>query len=211
MNNSHPDRPRLICRLVRRWEMALGPVTGQTSLTARHMCGCGACREFFAEDLSFEQSLRRDAARMKTEPEIGFDQRILRAVMETRPAPRRKVARTFGFSLAAVAAGVAIAFVVLHRPATTNPGEPQIAEVGKNSGKESGGLTAPAAEEGWWTTIDARRTALELAEKNPLQQEIDSVYQDAQTALGFLALNFLPSSENSTAPRPEKQGTPTQG
>jgi hypothetical protein len=210
MNNSHPDSPRLICRLVRRWEMALGPVTGQTSLTARHMCGCGACREFFAEDLSFEQSLRRDAVRMRTEPETGFDQRILRAVMETRPAPRRKVARTFGFSLAAVAAGVAIAFVVLHQPAVTNLEKSEIVDAGK-SGKESGGLTAPAAGENWWTAIDARRTALELAEKNPLQQEIDSVYQDAQTALGFLALNFLPSSENSTAPRPEKQGTPTQG
>jgi hypothetical protein len=190
--------------------MAFAPATGQSILAARHMCNCEACREFFAEDRSFEESLRRDAVRVKTEPEVGFEQRILRAVMETRPAPRRKVARTFGFSLAALAAGVAIAFIVLHQPAATNVEKSEIVDAGK-SGKESGGLTTPAAGENWWAAIDARRTALELAERNPLQQEIDSVYQDAQAALGFLALNFLPSSEGGAAPRPEKQGTPTQG
>jgi hypothetical protein len=36
-------------------------------------------------------------------------------------------------------------------------------------------------------------TAKTLAEQNPLTQELDSVQADARSALGFLALNFLPS------------------
>lgn len=205
-NNSYENRPRWMCRVVRRWEDAFGTATGQTSLTARHLCGCDACREFFADDAAFEQTLRREAVRVKTEPDAGLEQRILRAVMETRPAPRRKVVgRTVGVSLAAMAAGVVIAFVVLQQPAPTNVEKHEVAGAGK-SGKESGGLAAPVAEERWWTTIDARRAAMELAEKNPLQQEIDSVYRDAQTALGFLALNFLPSEREVPEERVPSQG-----
>lgn len=205
-NNSHENRPRWMCRAVRRWEDAFGAATGQTSLTARHMSGCDACREFFAEDAAFAQMLRRDAVRVKTEPEAGFDQRILRAVMETRPARRGKiVGRAVGFSLAVMAAGVAIAFVVLHQPGAMKGEKLGIAGAEK-SGKESGGIVALVARESWWTTIDARRTAIELAEKNPLQQEIDSVYRDAQAALGFLALNFLPSEREVPEERVPSQG-----
>jgi hypothetical protein len=35
--------------------------------------------------------------------------------------------------------------------------------------------------------------ATKLAAQNPLTQELNSVQADARSALGFLALNFLPS------------------
>jgi hypothetical protein len=205
MNDHHPHRTGLSCRLLRRWEMGMGPASGQSALTSRHMSQCEACREFFSEDLVFEQSLRRAAPRMKVEPEAGMNLRILQAVMETRPARRPVVSRRLGFSLVAAVAGVALAFVVLQRSMVTESENPEIAGV-ENSGKESGGLTTPADEDNWWMTFDARRSALAIAEKNPLQQEIDSVYTDAQAMIGFLALNFLPSE--TTTP---ERSVPTQG
>ena len=38
--------------------------------------------------------------------------------------------------------------------------------------------------------------AARLAQANPLIAEIDSVYSDAQAALEFLAMNFLPTEGN---------------
>ncbi|MEO6244258.1 MAG: hypothetical protein ABIQ12_02375, partial [Opitutaceae bacterium] len=37
-------------------------------------------------------------------------------------------------------------------------------------------------------------TAGEFAANNPLRQEFDAIYSDARSAVGFLALNFLPES-----------------
>jgi hypothetical protein len=204
MNDYRPHRTRLLCRLVRRWEMQMGPASGESALTQRHIEQCEACQEFFSEDLAFEQNLRRGAAFVKTEPEAGMELRILQAVTATRTVRRRERFRSFLF------AGVALAWTLIQRPHATESKETGIAAVEK-SGKESGGLATPTSTHGWWTAWDAQHSALAMAEKNPLQEEIDSVYTDAQTAIGFLALNFLPTSEGSATAPSEKRAEPSQG
>jgi hypothetical protein len=189
---SRRPRSRLICRVVRGWESARGPAEGQTWIAERHMETCDACQEFFAEDTAFEEGLRRGALSLKSEVlDAGFDFRIMQAVRESLPErePRHVRARSWGFSLAAVAAGVALALVITQRNDVPQKSAPTLAVVDQPPAP-SQTLTKAAS---WLSSVDARGSALELVERNPLQQEIDSISTDAQSVLGFLALNFLPT------------------
>jgi hypothetical protein len=52
--------------------------------------------------------------------------------------------------------------------------------------------------------------AIALLEGEPLRREVDAVYADARSALGFLALNFLPDStqvsdSRETSPNPRRR------
>jgi hypothetical protein len=126
----------------------------------------------------WEESLRDAAVRLKNEAPEGLEQRISRAVAdaarpEQPPALFRPAVIVF-----AVAACAAVAFYVSHRPA---PGAaPEIA------------LANPAAP----TQADEALApdATDLMQQDPLQDEADSVYSDARSAVSFLADNFLPST-----------------
>jgi hypothetical protein len=85
------------------------------------------------------------------------------------------------------AAACALALVYVHRPAAkpVMPIAPEIA-LAKPA------LPVPAGESSWPNTA-------ELLQKDPLQDEANSVYSDARSAVNFLAINFLPST-------PQKSG-----
>lgn len=205
MNKNHEenfnDRPGLRCRLVRRWEAWRGPAAGHTALTTRHMETCEDCQAFFAEDFAFEDLLRSSAQAEKraTAPQIGFEQRILRAVRESQPEAPQRGKASLVWSLAGTVAGVALALVVAQQmtPEKTAPefaaNQPAnnttpMPDAGAELTEEDAGMPAH-----WWQSLGTRESALELAAKNPLQQEIDSISTDAQSVLGFLAMNFLPT------------------
>ena len=219
MNDSENSRPRLICRLVRHWESSRGPVSGHTLLVTRHMETCEACQAFFADDPAFEQSLRRAAAGVKVEPRSGFEQRILRAVREaeTPPVTRKVSGRSWGISLAGAAAGVALAFMIFQNSGPEKTG-PEVAGNLPATGTQELATPEVSADPDrelplrWLASVEARQSALELAKRNPLEEEMDSVYNDAQAVLGFLALNFLPSgSDESPARLPREAGDARQG
>ncbi|ATC64159.1 hypothetical protein CMV30_09435 [Nibricoccus aquaticus] len=196
----------MICRAVRQWESARGAAEGQTWVAERHMETCDECQAFFAEDDSFEEMMR-GAARVETRtdladgPDEGFEQRILRAVRESQP--EREVAgesragrvKSFGFSLAAVAAGVTLALVLVDRQVTPESSGP-VVTLGEGQTAGSAETLEAAA---WWKSGKARSSALELVRSNPLEQEIESISTDARSVIGFLALNFLPSVEAEKA------------
>lgn len=210
MNKPSVPRSRPVCSLVRRWEAGCGPASGHSRLLARHLKDCAECREFFAEDPGFEQALRRDAARLRRAPaDSGLERGILRAVRNAEEAarkPDRDISPVWGRALlAAAAVAAALALVFWPRPSAGGPGKP--AAVAKGPAEETPPRIAVAAGEsprGWWKTLETRGADLAWAEKNPLEQEIESVRTDAQAVVGFLALNFLP-----TKPRPETP--PSQG
>lgn len=215
MNDSkNSRRPSLICRAVRQWEASQGPAAGQTWVAERHMETCDACQAFFTEDVAFEQSLRRGALDLKSEPDAGFDLRIMQAVRESLPPEREPAresrarrSRSFGFSLAAVAAGVALALIVVQRNVTPENSGPVVAV---NNGEAVSGESLTAAD--WFNSVDERSSALELVRSNPLQQEIDSISTDAQSVIGFLALNFLPTAQAEVPAKPRgAAGSASQG
>lgn len=200
MNNPTSPRPRFVCRAVRQWESVLGAATDHTFVTERHLEVCDECQAFFAEDVAFEQVLRRDAQDLKSEPEAGFNLRIMQAVSESLPEREPRVARvrSIGFSLTAVAAGAALALVVAQRNAVPEKNGP-MAAVG------DGEALAATAE--WLGSTETRNSALQLVQRNPLEQEIDSISSDAQSVIGFLALNFLPSAPAESPANPEDSPT----
>ena len=214
--NSRRPSPRLICRAVRQWESLRGPAdgNGQTWVAERHMETCDACQAFFAEDVAFEEMMRGAATEVSVEPRAGFEQRILRALREaeTAPATRKASGRSWGISLAGAVAGVALAFMVSQNSGPEKIG-PEVAGNQPATGNQE--LVTPEVSADperepplrWLASVEARQSALELAKRNPLEEEIDSVYNDAQAVLGFLALNFLPSgSAESPSNLPREAG-----
>ena len=212
MNKPRLPRSRPVCSLVRRWEAGFGPGTGEGRLAARHLAACAECREFFAEDPGFEQMLRRDATRLRELPaDSGLERRILRAVREADPAAARgfhqeisPVWRRALLTSAGLAA--ALAFVFWPRSLENRPDAPALAVKEATAAPEvvAPRVAAAAESRDWWQALKARKPDLAWAEKNPLEQEIDSVRTDARAVVGFLALNFLPSK-----PRPDSP--PSQG
>jgi hypothetical protein len=75
---------------------------------------------------------------------------------------------------------------------------PEIATVAPARAPVAGGL---------WSEIKPAAGALLAAD--PLQQEADAVVADARSALGFLALNFLPAGV--TVPAPAGAGPTPRG
>lgn len=209
MHDPQRPTPRLVCRLVRHWETRFGAATELTRLTTRHSENCPDCAEFFCADDAFEQSLRQAAPRMRIEPDGALDARILRAVRESRPAARKTNALAFGLSLAAATASTALAVFIFHRHAPVPTAPQPIAQTAPVS-LQSLANTQQAVTQLWVSSVALSDSALALARKDPLQQELDSVYADAHSALHFLALNFLPSAPPSSTP-PPASNTPRAG
>ena len=189
MNTPNDSRPRLLCRAVRGWSVLAGdPATGAA---ARHVAACPDCQKFFAASATLDARLRTAAPRRAQALPQGFEQRMERALaplMREPAAAAESGSRWIFWSfLGSVAAAAAVAFVLL-RPAdvpTSGPGE-------------LAGLQTEAPVPG--ARPISGEALLGLAQVDPLQREIDHVYADAQSALRFLALNFLPESATSDAP-----------
>jgi hypothetical protein len=187
---------------------------------------------FFGVDEVFEQRLRRDAtrARLDAAPESGLELRILQAVAASARPVRARRSKAHGWTLLGIAAvaGAACVLIFTQGPAShprekTAPGS-RIEIAGTPAAEQTQGDRTEVAvaaasssrdapdEAGWWTSLDARQSALTLAAKNPLQHEIDSVYTDAQAVIGFLALNFLPTNpERSQRPDATAEGGARRG
>jgi hypothetical protein len=155
------------------------------------MATCPACREYFAASAALDERLRAAAPRLAQALPQGFEQRMERALA---PHTRKPAAASdsgspwvFWSFLGSIAAAAVVAFV-LFRPVDVPSSGPGIAE--------NPPLLAPVA--GMRPT--SSDVLLGLAGANPLQREIDHVYADAQSALRFLALNFLPASATTEAP-----------
>jgi len=183
MKTSSP-RARLFCRIVRPW----------SSEESAHVAACADCQRFFAASRSLESGLRRDASRLASEPDAGFEQRLLNAVRRAEAAPAREESSWHrsglwlaGAALAAVACGV---FVIQRESGKL--GQTEIA----------GGATAADAA----VIVDAVQSLSDrlvetvipsagaMVADNPLQRELDSLQTDARSALRFLAMNFLPTA-----------------
>ena len=207
MSTPNQNRPSFTCSLVRRWHALVGGARpSATGFGSSHLKTCAACKEFFSADQALEAALKKTAPRNAISPD-GLDQRIIHALRQSQPEPRRASFRPVLLSLAGAAACVAIAAVMVSQKPTSTQNTaagsppPDVVEVM---------AVAESLTDRFWNVL--KPSAAALAETNPLQTEIDSVYSDAESALAFLALNFLPSRTDGEAPGQEPGSlAPQQG
>jgi hypothetical protein len=199
--NTSASSPRLSCRLVR-----LRAALGGDPARSAHVAGCADCQRHFAAVSAFDAALRRDTARNRAEIPAGLDRGILRAVAESRLAPPAAEKSSGAFAWlagGALAAAAAVALVFALRSPATAPGG--VAAVEPPPAAGSAGARVAATEQALPSVpVLDLPTAETLVSRNPLQSEIDQVYSDAQYALRFLAMNFLPTLPERDAARPRR-------
>lgn len=197
-NETMTDRPRLTCRVVQGWTTLAGDGAAPRAGTwaARHAAGCACCNQFFDTGRELDAALRRAAPVQAAPAGPELEQGILAAVARARreEAPRRS-ATGWGmgaWALAGAAATLTVGALVLW---TTRPPEARatrlaVTQVPRESVRD--GTTETVAD--FWQS-----DAGSLLGGEPLQREVDAVYSNARSALGFLAMNFLPSTGETGA------------
>lgn len=207
-SNRSSTRPRFTCRMVRQW----AALSGDTA--PRHATGCADCREYFSASQSLEHALRRDALRPAPVMSPGFERRILNTVRASAQAPGvAPIRRGFRHLIPAGAGSLAVAALV-------------VVAVWSNRGTHFSGHTPGASitrEDAAAVVQAVQNVSTQIVEtvipstaqfvaNNPLQHEAESIYADARSALGFLALNFLPAAGgNPRAPSGSDSHAPGRG
>jgi hypothetical protein len=193
-HSSSPSRVRWFCRAVRQWG------SGESS----HVATCADCREFFAAAGALESALRRDVAGAAAAPDDGLERRILHAVRragaESAPG-RTRTWNQSGFWVAgAAAAALAVAWVAFQRGSReVESAENSVVVTVTKDDAEA--LVATVNSLSGQLVDSVIPSAVAMVADNPLQREVDSIYAEARSALGFLALNFLPTAPANMPPR----------
>lgn len=189
-------KPRLACRVLRQW-CALSD-----QRQPDHAATCASCRKYFAALQGLDALLHRDetTSGLPT-PSRDFEQEILRAVRHAaddrvRVAP---AASSRGWMLGGgltAAAALALAVFLVSFKSRVDP-----ALSPAPSAADGAAVIASAVQTLSTGLVDSViPSAGELVADNPLQQELGFVYSDVQSALDFLALNFLPTSTPQPPP-----------
>lgn len=205
-NHSGSAQPRFACRVVQSWISLVGEGTAPPAgaFGSQHVASCECCQDFFARSTALEATLRSGSAVLRAAPSAGLDRRIISAVRESARPARRAERRFAGGVMAwgGAVAVVALAVVVVQRQSVSNHGRMGALAVAPTAASDGNDAVATTV----WGRLQPDAEA--LLEGEPLQREVDAFYADARSALGFLALNFLPSQPDETANRAEQ---PAQG
>ncbi|MEZ5278777.1 MAG: hypothetical protein R3F07_20515 [Opitutaceae bacterium] len=157
---------------------------------AAHLEVCPSCRRFFERQRDLVNRLRIPVSDSAQYP-AGLTAAIMRAIQQpeatrtSRPGERRRISPWLApLSFASVALAAAL-FLIFREP-VSNP--PAVADLERPiSAEVVAEETAPADYIRSWS----------VAINQPLDTELDSVVADARSAVRFLAVNFLPDSENT--------------
>ncbi len=182
MKTTPSSRPRLFCQVVRRWSVVVDRGG------APHAASCADCRAYFAATQDFEAALRRDAgawAQLAPTPSVGFEQRVAKAVARAKAPATVIRSHTWHGAWAAAASLAVVAALVVFRPASGPTPDDLRAKDALGTG------AVQAVSRGLVETVIPTTGA--LVANNPMQREFDAIYSDARSALGFMALNFLPA------------------
>ena len=203
MNTSDPTlpgdrRPRLVCRIVRRWCAVF------SEHRPGHLATCTSCRTYFAATAALELELRREAARSKAAGPASnrvLEQRILRAIRRPSPGRARAPLRSWVLGGLGFAAAVAIALML---PLDRGP-EPPDDRAGASPSEDAAVIVSTVKSLSTEFVGTVIPSAGRLVTANPLQDEFGSVYSDVRSALDFLALNFLPATPVDPPPEPSRR------
>lgn len=204
--SSH-GKTRLICRVVRLRD-------AMTDCRASdHVAHCPDCQAYYGAADHLISQLRQTAPNQLQPAPNDLAQRIAHAVRQNAPQPKHR--RSLALSWATLAGGaVAIlalsVFVVRLNSAKSTTQS-------ANLNQPTALVISPADITELVSNVDSLRSRLVasvepaaeiLADKNPLTQELNFVQADARSALGFIALNFLPAD---TARQLKSRIAPTRG
>ena len=198
MSTTPTSRPRFVCRVVRLWYSVFGPTAGGRS---RHIETCADCRQYFHAGDELESALRRDAARFAPVPPEGLERRIMQTVERST-----RTARPARSPLALILAGSVVAAVALIAFFGRYPAFPRQGGSTTNQTVQMNDalVVAKSISTLWQNSVVP--SAQTLVVDNPLQHELDSVYSDTRSALNFLALNFLPTTQATPTLQPAGAG-----
>ena len=176
----------LSCRVVRFWSVVVHSGTPD----ARHLAQCDSCRSYFASAQQLETALRQEARRAVTVVPNGTEDRIIRAIRNAAPAQREE--RNPFFKYALVGGAVTAAAVAVFQYSTTHRAGPAPMASAPDYRSDAAELAEAvrALPSGLQKSIGQPASA--LTQNNALQREVQGVYSDAQSALAFLRMNFLP-------------------
>ena len=190
MNSEQSNRPKLVCR-VTRWRAAL--LDHSASAVHGHGARCADCQTYFAAASQLETALRQNAPALAAIAPGTLDSRIINAVQRSQRQERRS-----SHPMAWLVTGLGVTAAAMVLLVQMNKPQPRVNQEHFASVAEVLDLANELPER--LSTLQP--DALRLLEANPLQTEITLVRLDAQSALNFLALNFLPSSADATRNAP---------
>lgn len=181
---------RFACRVVRLRDAMTG------TRAADHVAHCAACQAYYRTADTLVGQLRQTASNQLQPTPDDLAQRIARAVRQTAPQPARRRSPALSWStLAGVGAiaVVALSFAIVHHKTT---------QLTSSQNQQNAPTIRSADVAELVANVNSLRSRLlnsvepaaeTLAAQNPLTLELASVRADARSALGFIALNFLPS------------------
>ena len=185
-------RSRVVCRIARQWAAWRGE-------TPAHAATCPECREYFHSLEVLDHRLRRGACEAQPVMSTGFERRILSAVRaSTREAAAVEPPRLWLPVAAGAVAVAVVAVALISSNRTVRPGAGGSAlEVTRADAAVLVGAVQTFSDRFVGSVLPSTG---EFVANNPLQQEAESLYADARSAVGFLAMNFLPARREN--PRP---------
>lgn len=189
---------RWTCRIVRAGRSLAGDRPMNRGFGSGHIAACADCQRYFAASNQLTSTLRRDANAARRAVPVGLDRRVLQAIAtQSRPPARERHLGRLAFALAGVTAAVVLALVPLRPGKSRTDGNLAV----------DPSVVAPQLNAALAALPTLNVSMAAVMQKEPLQQEVDSVYADARSAVRFLALNFLPDG----APQPASQRGATSG
>ncbi len=220
MKTTLSHQPRFLCRAVRFWlevervdlnalKTSVQPRTsaepnnalGSTRST-RHVAACADCQQYFAGCHDLESALRREAGGRRVDVAPNLEQRIIRAVNLSKPPAKTSLLRPGLLAFTGVAAAIALTIFQLTRPAHPTQAQALAMDLPPTATVAAGNNATPGIP--WNAALPAARN---LLQQDPLNDEVNSVYHDAKSAVNFLAQNFLPSSPAASAASANGQPT----
>lgn len=181
-------KTRLLCRVV-RIRIAL---SGSAGKTTGHAANCPDCQAYYRASDSLENALRQSSAQEKQAAADDLAAKIALAVRRSAPRPRRSRA-TILSTLAGATMIVALSFFVVRQNWSIQPIGPRNQPNADIRPADVADVMASVAALRIRFMDTVKPAATTLAAQNPLTQELHSVQADARSALGFIALNFLPA------------------
>ncbi|MEO6004340.1 MAG: hypothetical protein ABIZ04_19525 [Opitutus sp.] len=182
MNSEQSNRPKLVCR-VTRWRAAL--FDGSAATVRGHSATCADCQTYFASASQLENALRQNAPAVGAIAPGTLESRIINSVQRSQQPER-----TASHPMAWLVTGLGVTAAAMFLLVRMNEPQPRVTQEQFASVAQVLNLAIELPER----ISNLQPDALQLLETNPLQTEIASVQSDAQSALKFLALNFLPTS-----------------
>ncbi|MBI4658019.1 MAG: hypothetical protein HY735_04070 [Verrucomicrobia bacterium] len=154
-----------------------------------HLRSCPNCRTFSDAAVRVSQRLRAEAGGEMIPPSPFLRGRILASLNRPPPAAVREIVRP-AWSMAAGALALLLVggLVIRYQHHRQSPPPAVSAPVGERS--NPAGIVVEIAR------LPAQEKLREWSQKldQPLQAELQSVFEDAQSAVALLAHNFLPDS-----------------